>query len=101
MTRPVEQTSTRDHVRRVAETQLSLGAEVCHRAFVVVRACHEKPAMGTGIESLHRTRLANSCCALQVLAELKFDIPLMYAFHREQSKDVHVDLWRFTVTHVD
>jgi predicted RNA methylase len=38
------------------------------------------------------------CSFLKVLAELRFDIPLMYAFHREQSKDVHVDLWRFSVT---
>lgn len=29
-----------------------------------------------------------------VLAELRFDLPATYAFHREKSKDVAVDLWR-------
>lgn len=30
-----------------------------------------------------------------VLAELRFDIPAMYAFHKSASVDVAVDLWRF------
>jgi hypothetical protein len=31
----------------------------------------------------------------EVVATLKFDIPKMYAFHREKCKDVEVDLLRF------
>lgn len=31
-----------------------------------------------------------------VIAELRFDIPAAYAFHKEKNKDVAVDLWRFT-----
>ena len=32
---------------------------------------------------------------LQVLAQLRYDLPASYAFHRAASKDVEVDLWRF------
>lgn len=31
----------------------------------------------------------------EVVAELAFDIPQMYSFHRKRSKDVEVDLVRF------
>lgn len=31
----------------------------------------------------------------QVLAQLRYDLPASYAFHRTASKDVEVDLWRF------
>jgi len=31
----------------------------------------------------------------QVLAQLRYDLPASYAFHRAASKDVEVDLWRF------
>jgi predicted RNA methylase len=32
---------------------------------------------------------------VQVLAQLRYDLPASYAFHRAASKDVEVDLWRF------
>jgi len=32
----------------------------------------------------------------EVVAELKFDVPKSYAFHKEKSKDVFVDLVRFS-----
>jgi putative methylase len=35
-------------------------------------------------------------CDVQVIAELKFDVPQMYKFHREKSKDIVVDLIRFS-----
>ncbi|KAJ1660665.1 hypothetical protein IWQ61_000448 [Dispira simplex] len=31
----------------------------------------------------------------QVLAELRFDVPRMYKFHKKQVMDIEVDLWRF------
>lgn len=44
---------------------------------------------------LHVQKTAASCGALgTVIATLKFDIPKMYAFHTESSKDIEVDLWR-------
>ena len=44
---------------------------------------------------LHVQKTAASCGALAtVIAKLRFDIPKMYAFHTEKSKDVEVDLWR-------
>lgn len=35
---------------------------------------------------------------MQVLAELKFDIGRMYQFHKSNSVDVAVDLWRIDVS---
>lgn len=35
-----------------------------------------------------------------MLAELRFDIPQMYAHHRQASLDIEVDLWRFDVSNV-
>ena len=31
----------------------------------------------------------------EVVAQLRFDIPQMYRFHKRESVDVEVDLWRF------
>ena len=31
----------------------------------------------------------------EVLAELRYDLPPSYAFHRQRSTDIAVDLWRF------
>lgn len=33
----------------------------------------------------------------EVLAELRYDLPASYAFHRQKSRDIQVDLWRFEV----
>ncbi len=33
----------------------------------------------------------------EVLAQLRFDIPSMYRFHKKASVDVEVDLWRFQI----
>ena len=44
---------------------------------------------------LHVQKTAASCGALAtVIAKLRFDIPKMYVFHTEKTKDVEVDLWR-------
>ncbi len=32
--------------------------------------------------------------SFQVLAELKFDVPKIYKFHRDKSRDIKVDLIR-------
>lgn len=32
-----------------------------------------------------------------VVAQLRYDLPATYAFHRQKSKDIEVDLWRFEV----
>jgi rRNA N6-adenosine-methyltransferase METTL5 len=34
----------------------------------------------------------------EVLAQLRFDIPNMYGFHKRKAVDVEVDLWRFDVS---
>lgn len=34
-------------------------------------------------------------CTAEVVAELKFDIPKAYKFHKKESMDVMVDLLRF------
>ena len=56
------------------------------------------------VYSLHKTttrdhfiRLAekNDWC-IEVLAELKYDIPKTHKFHKEKSKDIYVDLIRFS-----
>ncbi|KAL6062438.1 Methyltransferase-like protein 5 [Balamuthia mandrillaris] len=33
----------------------------------------------------------------EVLAELRYDIPAMYRFHKKQSVDIEVDFWRFEI----
>lgn len=30
----------------------------------------------------------------EVLAEMRFDLPATYAFHKQRSADIAVDLWR-------
>ncbi|CAL8465943.1 g5479 [Coccomyxa elongata] len=56
----LHKSSTRAHVQRVAERELS-------------------------------------AAAAEVIAQLRYDLPASYAFHRERSKDIEVDLWRFEV----
>mmetsp|Transcript_14224 Transcript_14224/g.57267 ORF Transcript_14224/g.57267 Transcript_14224/m.57267 type:complete len:99 (+) Transcript_14224:870-1166(+) len=34
----------------------------------------------------------------QVVAEMRFDIPKMYKFHSQQSRDIAVDFWRISKT---
>lgn len=33
----------------------------------------------------------------EVLAQLRYDLPASYAFHKKATKDIDVDLWRFEV----
>ena len=33
----------------------------------------------------------------EVLAQLRYDLPATYKFHKQKSKDIEVDLWRFEV----
>jgi predicted RNA methylase len=33
----------------------------------------------------------------QVLAQLRYDLPATYKFHKQKSRDIEVDLWRFEV----
>jgi predicted RNA methylase len=44
------------------------------------------------VRAAHACPLARS----QLLAQLRYDLPASYAFHRAATKDVEVDLWRFT-----
>lgn len=58
----------------------------------------------TTVYSLHKTstrehflRLAElNNYKIEVVAELKYDIPKTHKFHKEKSKDIYVDLYRFT-----
>ena len=38
-------------------------------------------------------RVANA----EVLAEMRFDLPATYAFHKQRSTDIAVDLWRIAL----
>lgn len=68
----------------------------------VLQGLHAVNATGK-VYSLHKSstrahfiRLAESLgVGLQVVAELRFDLPATYAFHRETSVDIAVDLLRF------
>lgn len=35
--------------------------------------------------------------AAEVIAQLRYDLPATYAFHKDKSRDIEVDLWRFEV----
>eukprot|EP00656_Telonema_subtile_P022255 TRINITY_DN23366_c0_g1_i1.p1 TRINITY_DN23366_c0_g1~~TRINITY_DN23366_c0_g1_i1.p1 ORF type:complete len:203 (+),score=56.27 TRINITY_DN23366_c0_g1_i1:148-756(+) len=60
----------------------------------------------TAVYSLHKTstrqhilqQAAQWGCEAEVIAELKFDIPAMYKFHKKKSVDVEVDLIRLDVS---
>ncbi|KIY96084.1 Methyltransferase-like protein 5 [Monoraphidium neglectum] len=41
------------------------------------------------------------CSEAEVLAELRYDLPATYKFHKQQSRDIEVDLWRFVVPQRD
>nr|CAG4645760.1 EOG090X0BVL [Lynceus sp. MCZ IZ 141354] len=55
------------------------------------------------VYSLHKTstrkyittRFQNRPLKCQVVAELRYDLPATYKFHKKQSVDIEVDLWRF------
>ncbi|DBB01542.1 TPA: hypothetical protein ACH3X1_000191 [Trebouxia sp. C0004] len=34
----------------------------------------------------------------EVLAQLRYDLPPTFAFHKQKSRDIEVDLWRFEVS---
>ena len=56
------------------------------------------------VYSLHKTStrdfIQKKCKQLgvegRVIAELRYDIPAMYNFHKKSSVDINVDFWRFT-----
>lgn len=33
---------------------------------------------------------------IEVIAELKYELPKMHKFHKKKTKDIEVDLYRFT-----
>lgn len=59
------------------------------------------------VYSLHKTstrdfigraaRRELGAASAEVLAQLRYDLPATFAFHRAKSKDIEVDLWRFEV----
>jgi len=61
----------------------------------------------TSVYSLHKSstrkhiqRVAVSelgAASAEVLAELRYDLPASYAFHKQKSRDIQVDLWRFVL----
>ena len=76
------QTSTREHVQRFADTTLRVKGKVRSATLATDAAT---PCL----------RCAGPDWPSQVLAQLRYDLPASYAFHRAASKDVEVDLWRF------
>ena len=62
------------------------------------------------VYSLHKTSTRNYLiekakrefnCTSEVVAELKFDLPKAYKFHKKESHDVLVDLLRFEKSGAD
>jgi predicted RNA methylase len=61
----------------------------------------------TSVYSLHKTSTREHVLAkaadwgvrAQVLAELRFDLPASYKFHKKQSVDIEVDFVRFWFQH--
>ncbi|KAI7872979.1 S-adenosyl-L-methionine-dependent methyltransferase [Spinellus fusiger] len=59
---------------------------------------------GTAVYSLHKTSTREHIIkkakewgvGCEVLAELKFDVPMMYKFHKKKSVDIAVDFLRFS-----
>ncbi|KAI9026632.1 methyltransferase-like protein 5-like protein [Phycomyces nitens] len=59
---------------------------------------------GTAVYSLHKTSTRDHIMKkakewgvdCEVLAELKFDVPMMYKFHKKKSVDIAVDFLRFS-----
>ncbi|KAL0094627.1 S-adenosyl-L-methionine-dependent methyltransferase [Phycomyces blakesleeanus] len=59
---------------------------------------------GTSVYSLHKTSTRDHIMkkakewgvGCEVLAELKFDVPMMYKFHKKKSVDIAVDFLRFS-----
>ena len=64
-------------------------------------------ARGGAVYSLHKSSTRAhllkvalrelGCSEAEVIAELRYDLPATYRFHKERSKDIEVDLWRFVV----
>ncbi|CAK0738221.1 hypothetical protein CVIRNUC_001011 [Coccomyxa viridis] len=49
----------------------------------------------------HIKRIADKelhAASSEVLAQLRFDLPASYAFHKDKVRDIEVDLWRFEVS---
>ena len=76
------QTSTRQHVQRYAESTLGMTGQA------------RRPPQAALLQGRGCVRLTPA--RSQVLAQLRYDLPASYAFHRAATKDVEVDLWRFT-----
>lgn len=74
-------------------------AEFLDAAFNVARhsvySLHKSSTRGY-IERYSR-RLLGHAADCQVLAQLRYDLPASYTFHKQKSKDIEVDLWRFQV----
>jgi len=51
----------------------------------------QSPLLGCHCCRQHRAASA------EVVAELRYDLPPTYKFHKEKSKDIQVDIWRFEV----
>lgn len=58
------------------------------------------------VYSLHKTSTRNHIQRLvakdfqgtsKVVAQLRYDLPASYAFHKQKIKDIEVDLWRFEI----
>ncbi len=90
------QSSTREHVQRFAEGTLGMTGQA-RAPWAPQQLRGRRRAARVHAEP---PPLPNACCAgaarAQVLAQLRYDLPASYAFHRAASKDVDVDLWRFS-----
>jgi predicted RNA methylase len=75
-----------------------------HNRGIDMKFLHISLALATtSVYSLHKTstrehiltKAADWGVRAQVLAELKFDLPASYKFHKKQSVDIEVDFFRF------
>ncbi|KAK9794599.1 hypothetical protein WJX73_004297 [Symbiochloris irregularis] len=74
------------------------GADVAFLQAAFQIATHAVYSLHKSSTRGHLQRLADRLLGkgrAQVMCQINFDLPSSYGFHRERSKDIQVDLWRF------
>lgn len=64
----------------------------------VVYSLHKSSTRQFLMDKAMKREFPDNTIEVQVLAQLNFDLPKSYRFHRKQTKDVCVDLIRFEIT---
>lgn len=99
----LHKSSTRDFIQRLAERELRArsGAAGCGEPARAAAALQRSLLASLRAKTMpHALRVTPP--AAEVLAQLRYDLPPTYKFHKQKSRDIEVDLWRFEVpAHTD